>query len=100
MNLLEMKLVDALEAFAQMVLNAKWIFGLTENMKEVIIREKEKPWKSHSFGVQIVIQTLLDPLNHLVALLEILKESCLKTGIKDIWVLMRALHDVAPELVN
>ena len=59
-------------------------------MQEIIIRQEEKSGKSESLRVQILIQPLLYPFNHVIALLQILIQSRLQARIKNIRVLESA----------
>jgi uncharacterized protein (DUF2235 family) len=59
------------------VLNPQWVFGLAQNVQQVIIRKEEEAGKCKSFSVQIVVQTLLDTVNLVIVLLQVLKKPCL-----------------------
>lgn len=69
-------------------------------MKQVIVREEEKPWELQLFAVDILVEALGDFLNYLIAVDEVLKGFMLISTIQNKWLLRGLLHYHFPFLVN
>ena len=71
--------VDALKAFSQMRLDSCWVFGLGENLQQLIIREEIESRESHPLGLQVLTQSFLNLFQQLVALTKILQKTVVST---------------------
>jgi hypothetical protein len=64
-----MEFFNTFETFVEMILNSERVFRLTQNVKQIIIREEEEPRESKAFGMKIIIEALLNSFYHFIALL-------------------------------
>ena len=54
----ELQLGDALKALLEVGLDAGWVFGLGENLQQLIVGQEEETWKVETLFLQIVVKTL------------------------------------------
>jgi hypothetical protein len=58
-----------------MGLDKPWIFGLSQNLKEIFIGEEEESGKNESLLLKVVVQFLLNLIKPPVCLLEVLSDA-------------------------
>jgi hypothetical protein len=73
---------------------------LGQDLKQLIVTEEVEAREGSAFRLQVILQTLLDVLKHLVVCLEFLQQFLRTTTILDQRSLMRLHHLVFPELIN
>ena len=72
-NKLKSKLFNPFEALVEVVLNSQRILGLTQNMQQVIVWKEEETRERQSLSVKVIVQTFLNAVDLVIALLEMLK---------------------------
>lgn len=66
---------DTLKAFVHMGLDKSWVFGLSQNLKEIFIGEEEESGKNESLLLKVVVQFLLNCIKPPVCLFEVLSDT-------------------------
>lgn len=92
----EFEISDSFEHFSQMGSHSAHLFRLREDFKKIVIREEVESSKVRSLLLQVLLETFLDKLKVLVGVKETLFVAFLTTVVKDAWVLLALVHDVAP----
>lgn len=59
---------DVLKALAKMRLYGSRVFGLRQNLQQLIIRQEVESWEGISLGLQILAESLLHLLQQFVGL--------------------------------
>jgi len=77
-------LCNPLEALFEMGLHSSWVLGLGEDLKHLVIREEEEPWKEQPLLLEVGIQPLQDLVQEVVATTQLVKETRLGRGRKDL----------------
>ena len=57
-----------------MGLHGRWILGLREDLKELVIREEVEAWEGNALGLQVLTESLLHLLQQEVALTKVLQQ--------------------------
>ena len=96
----ELDPADVIETLPEMLLNRMRVPGLRQDLKQFIVTEKVEPRKSTSFGLKVVLETLLDILQHFVVGLELLEQFLRIAAILHQGSFIGLHHDILPELIH
>ena len=66
---------NALEAFFQMRLHTKWVLGLAQNLKKLVVGQEEEAREEQTLHFQVSVQAFLNFLQKHVGMLEINQHS-------------------------
>jgi hypothetical protein len=94
------QVVDTFENFLNVFVDRLWVLGLTNDLKQVIIREEIESGELSSLSFQELIQVLLNKLQLLVQLLESSNESFYNKGFDSISIFVDSLHLSLEDLIN
>ena len=90
--LLELDLVDVLEAFAQVRLHGLRVLGLREDLEQLVVGQKVEARKRGALRLQVLAQALLHLLQQLVALLELIAQACVRTQADHLFATIFIFH--------
>jgi hypothetical protein len=83
-----------------MSLDETWVFGLSEDLQEIIVGKEEESCEDESLLLQEVIKFLLDGVKILIVVLELFHDVLLVNQISDTWLFLDTLHHLFPVQIN
>jgi hypothetical protein len=92
--------VYTLKDFLDVLDNWVWILGLTNNLKQILIRQEVESWEELSLGLKEVVQVLFDVLELLVQVIENLKEVFDNQRSETVLLLVDSLHLKLEDIVD
>ena len=75
---------NILKALPEMGLHGRRVFGLRQNLKQLIIGQEVESWEGVTLGLEVLAESLLHLLKQLVTLTQVVKETLVWTQRDDL----------------
>eukprot|EP00962_Isochrysis_galbana_P031292 scaffold10193_cov107-Isochrysis_galbana.AAC.2 len=96
----KVELGNALEALLQMGLHAEWVFGLRQDLEQLVVGEEKEAGERQPLGLQVVVEPFLDELQFLIGLAPRGEQTLLSGGEQHVRLGYGLLHHLAPQPVD
>lgn len=97
---IELNLINVLEDFVQIRLDSERFFGLRKNLEQLIVGQEIKSGEFCSFGLQIIIERLLDHVQSIVIVPYLIQNIFYLTNCLHVYNLSRFINDHSPKVIG
>ena len=92
--------LDTFEALVHMLLNERWVLGLSQNHEQVFVREEIESREHETLFFEILVERSQDSFELLVGSDKLSLERLTLSQVKDTWLSLDLVHDHLPQFVN
>ena len=76
---------NVLKAFSEMGLHSSGVFGLWQDLQQLVVRQEVESWEGISLGLQILAEAFLHLLQEFVALTQVVQQSVVGAQGDHLW---------------